>query len=682
MNRVRCAQIWALTAGQLASLLVFAACVWWVYRDLSHVIGGGGLTGSITWGDDIFAAQRARLLLFAFAALTLHALLGLLAYWLARLSRAAFPGLPSERLSSLTILWVTVLFGLVLAANASWYPASLFATEDSWLRTGRDGIAPLTVLAAGVGLVLLVIAVLALRRVAWSPQFWMSGAFAIALLAAAGLGVRLTGAQDTPTPPGDKPHIVILGIDSLRNDLSEAAAGESLTPRIDAFLADSTRFTDTMSPLARTYPAWLSILTGRHPVTTNARFNLMPRELVHEGDTLADALDAIGYRSTFATDEVRFANFDRSYGFDRLITPPIGASDFVVPTVGDIPLVNIVANTRLGRWFFPNIHANRAAAVTYEPGTFVERLEGELEVDGPSFIAIHLTLAHWPYTWAGHARPSNPQEYRPAYRMALREVDRQFEDVLTVLGRKGVLDNAIVVVLSDHGEALGYPSDSIVRKTSTSLEVWDSLWGHGTSVLSPHQYGVVFAMRAFGAARLPGESGLRDWPVTLEDVRPTLQELATGAAPGAVDGISLVPYLALREPVSALAARVRFTETCLYTAKMLQGKITVSGLVSEAGIYYELLPETGWVQLRPDRLAEIMAKKQRAAVSRDALLARVPSWNDDSVTWLYTDRRSPAPRRLEGRPDPSVDPEAARLWRALEERFPGELSGIFSDPRM
>ena len=60
-------------------------------------------------------------------------------------------------------------------------------------------------------------------------------------------------------------------------------------------------------------PAWVSILTGRHPVSTNARFNLMPRSMVHEGDTLADALRPRGYHSVFATDEVRFANFDASY---------------------------------------------------------------------------------------------------------------------------------------------------------------------------------------------------------------------------------------------------------------------------------------------------------------------------------------------------------------------------------
>jgi hypothetical protein len=669
--------LWALVAGQLASLLLLAICVWWVYRELTLIIGGSKITASISWGDDINGALRNRLAVFGLAVLLLHALLGFLGFLLARLFRAAFPSLQAEQLPSLTILCVVVLFGLALAANAAWYPASRFAAEDSWLLGTWAGLSPLAIMAACFACLLAAVLGLAMRRARWSPRAGLQATIALVVVASAGLAAALSGARPIPTGDDTRPHIVILGIDSLRDDLAEASQGQSLTPRIDAFLDESTRFSDATSPLARTYPAWVSILTGRHPASTNARFNLMPRELVHEGTTLADALGAAGYRSVYATDEVRFANFDRTYGFDELITPPIGASDFVVPTVGDMPLVNVVSNTRFGAWLFPNIHGNRAAAALYQPRNFVERLDRELDISGPSFLAIHLTLAHWPYNWAGRPRPSNPQEYRPAYRLALQQVDRQFEEVLGLLERKGVLEKAIVVVLSDHGEALGYPSDSIVRKTGTSMEIWDSLWGHGTSVLSPHQYGVVFAMRAFGSARLPGEPAIHDWPVSLEDLRPTLEELATGRPPRDVDGVSLVPFLAKRAPLAALDARVRFTETCFNTPKLMEGKITESGLVSEAGVYYELVPATGWVQLRPDRLPEIMAKKQRAALSRNALLARIPSWTDDSVTYLFADRRAPVPRRLEGPPDASVDPEAARLWQALQERFPGELE----DPR-
>jgi hypothetical protein len=276
--------------------------------------------------------------------------------------------------------------------------------------------------------------------------------------------------------------------------------------------------------------------------------------------------------------------------------------------------------------------------------------------------------------------PTTPQEYRPAYRRAVAEVDRQFGDVWRMLERRGVLENAVVVVLSDHGEALGGPTDSMLRKTGTGPDIWNSLWGHGTSVMSPHQYSVLLAIRGVGRAVLPGKPGVHAWPVSLEDVRPTLQELVTGKAPTDVDGSSLVPFLADPDSAATLATRIRYTETDFNTPMVLAGKYNESGLIHEGAAYYEVVPETGWVQLRHGRLPELLSKKQRAALSQDSLLAAIPSWTDNSVSFLFTDRRSPLPRRLQGRPDPAAEPEAARLWDALYARFPGELPAVSGLP--
>ena len=74
------------------------------------------------------------------------------------------------------------------------------------------------------------------------------------------------------------PHIVIVGIDSLRNDLTIPRRGTAEHAEHSCLPAASARrFQDATTPLARTYGSWMSILTGRHPVTTNARYNLMPR---------------------------------------------------------------------------------------------------------------------------------------------------------------------------------------------------------------------------------------------------------------------------------------------------------------------------------------------------------------------------------------------------------------------
>ncbi len=100
--------------------------------------------------------------------------------------------------------------------------------------------------------------------------------------------------------------------------------------------------------------------------------------------------------------------------------------DFLLGYAGDMPLVNLVASTPAGQFLFPSNHANRAASVTYQPRQFVRRLEREISIRGPSFVAIHLTLAHWPYAWAGHPIPKVPEAYRDTYGEAVAEVDRQF----------------------------------------------------------------------------------------------------------------------------------------------------------------------------------------------------------------------------------------------------------------
>jgi hypothetical protein len=664
-----------LVLGQLLALAFLAFCVWWVWREVAIVLPNDRITASLSVRQTLGPVLQRQLITFGAALLFSHALLGLAAFGLARLTEAACDGPPPARRGWLVTGWFTLLVGLAMAANALWHPSSRFILSESWFLAEFLGLRLATLLMTGSAMLLLFLLARAARRLRLAaplPAFGIAGGIAAGLLAGFALPLATAGMAKNGLV-ATSPHVVIIGIDSLRADLTQAGSGTTLTPHIDEYLAGAHRFADTTTPLARTYGSWVSILTGRHPVATNARYNLMPRALVNDGVTLPDALKGRGYRTIYATDEVRFANIDQSFGFDQLVTPPIGASDFLLGYAGDMPLVNLIASTAAGGWLFPANHANRAAHATYQPEDFVDRLDDEIAIERPTFLAVHLTLSHWPYNWAGLARPTTPQQFRPAYRRAVLEVDRQFRQVMDLLADKGVLENAIVVVLSDHGEALGHESDSMLRKTGSGREVWDSLWGHGTSVMSPHQYGVLLAMRAYGRAALPGAPGVHHWPVSLEDVRPTLEEFATGQAPAGVDGISLLPYLAQPGRTTRLATRVRFTETDFNTPSTLAGRYEASGIIDEAAVFYELDPGRGWMQLRQDKLPLLLARKQRAALSSQSLLAAIPDPDGRYLRYLYTDRHDPAPRLLEARPDPGRDPEAARLWDALQARFPGEL---------
>ncbi len=160
--------------------------------------------------------------------------------------------------------------------------------------------------------------------------------------------------------------------------------------------------------------------------------NLLPRELIREGRTLPALLRDKGYRTVYAIDETRFSNVDASYGFDTAVTPPIGGSDFVLTWFSDTPLSNVVMNTRLGALLFPFQHANRAAFVTYDPDSFVRRVDRALDTRQPLFLALHLTLPHWPFEWADSALPNRgggatyEAGIRWKYLNAARRADQQF----------------------------------------------------------------------------------------------------------------------------------------------------------------------------------------------------------------------------------------------------------------
>jgi hypothetical protein len=668
-----------LALSQALALALLAGCLWWVWRELALILPNDRITASLSVQQSLGPVLWRQLIQFGAALLLIHALFGMLAFALARITESASSGPPPARRGWLVAGWFIWLVGLAAAANVIRHPSSRFAHPESIFLAELAGVRVATLMFAATALLLsflLVRATRNLRLPAPVPAIGI-GAAAVALLA--GIALPLATAESSRQElVAESPHVVVIGLDSLRADLTESRSGASVTPHLDAWLADAHRFRDATTPLARTYGSWVSILTGRHPVATNARYNLMPRDLVRDGITIADALRARGYRTIYATDEVRFANIDQSFGFDQLVTPPIGAGDFLLGYAGDMPLVNLLASTAAGKWAFPANHANRAAHATYRPADFVARLDSEIAVDRPTFLTIHLTVSHWPYNWTGLPRPTTPQQFRPAYRHAVEEADRQFQQVFDVLERKGILENAVVVVLSDHGEALGNENDSMLRKTGTHREVWDSLWGHGTSVMSPHQYSVLLAMRGFGRARLPGTPSIYEWPVSLEDVRPTLEEFVTGRMPDGVDGLSLLPYMRASDKAASLTSRVRFTETDFNTPSTLAGRYEASGIIDEAAVYYELDADSGWMQLRREKLPILLARKQRAAISAGHLLAAIPDRNGRSLKMLFSSRQEPLPVTLTGTPDPARYPEAARLWAALQARFPGELTA--TDP--
>ncbi len=457
----------------------------------------------------------------------------------------------------------------------------------------------------------------------------------------ANLGV-FTKAPNSGSLQEEEPDIILLGIDSLRPDCLDA--GESIVemPNIRGFVDDSLQFKTAYTPLARTYPAWNAILTGAYPGNNGAVFNLIDNGYRNtEMTTLATRLKNAGYETVYATDEKRFSNIDESFGFDSILGPPMGAADFLLGTINDFPFSNLIVNTRLGRILFPYSYGNRAASVTYEPDTFLSLIENDLENNDeqPSLLCIHLCLSHWPYKWRTSYTSiipnTNTDELR--YLQSLEAVDRQFGQLLTILKNKGYFENAVVVLLSDHGEGLSTDNNQIGASDGSSRSLFGATLGHGTDVLNRKQYEVVLAYRGVGERAMG--TGVSMQTAGLIDIAPTLLDLVDLSPEKSqqFDGISLRPWLedADLKPYS----RYFLVETGLSIQSILSATPNMAKAFSEGNTYYRVL-SNGRVVIKDESIPLLVSQKQYAVYFEDLSFARIPNKKGNDYKEVFVDNKS------------------------------------------
>lgn len=417
-------------------------------------------------------------------------------------------------------------------------------------------------------------------------------------LAAVLAGFELAGAPGTPRPFTRPGNVVLLGIDSLQaNRLADPPGGRTPAPRLAAELQACFRFDSAWTPLARTYPSWVSILSGRWPGRSGVRFNLAPEgTLAPDVRWLGDALREAGYATLHATDEVRFSVIQEGHGFDGLLRPRPGAADFVLASLLDLSPANLLRQTALGHAAFAPLRDNRASPA-YSPRLFVRDVLDAVDAaprDRPLFLALHLCGDHWPFSapapWAW--RGADPVEG------CLAMVDDQAGALLDAFRASGLLERSLLVLLSDHGDGWRGPGD----RTNS----------HGDDFRSPWANRVVLGLRGPG---LPaGASGAL---VRTIDIHPTLLDLlGLPCPPGSVDGRSLRPLIEGRPD----APRELFAET-----EVDRRAWSVDELVRQHARHYAIDPDSGLVHLRPEGAEELLLRREYMLLQDGLRLRVVPA---------------------------------------------------------
>jgi len=450
----------------------------------------------------------------------------------------------------------------------------------------------------------------------------------------------------TPISNATRPNIIIIGLDSLRPDFT-GFYGSTLThtSNIDYFLANSIAFSNSYTPLARTFPSWMTILTARYPKHHEARNNLIDTRAVSQHEMLSKRLQQSGYETIYATDEKRFSNITKQYGFDRVLGPNMGVDDFLLGGLSDFPLSNLLVNLPAGRFLFPFNYGNRAAAITYQPETFLQVIKSGLaHLSGkPVFLSVHLCLSHWPSKWADTGRPGSAY-LATQYARSVNALDKQFGELMQLLKERGLLQNTWVVVLSDHGTALGLPYDRIIseetyqgdkkkmkvvavnklsalpHQSHKPVYTVNTSYGQGTNILSLKQNHTVLAFKRYGGNSDAHE--VREF-VSLIDVAPTLLDVLGISPLHQMDGISLNLYFSINYKTSP--ARAFFMETGDTMSEIETDHIYIEKVLKhEIGIY-NIDAKTGLLTMNPLASLSINKNKQRAILWNDWMLAHYPA---------------------------------------------------------
>jgi arylsulfatase A-like enzyme len=439
------------------------------------------------------------------------------------LAARVFPGLAGRR-----HLWARISLAAPLLGGA--------ALLALWLARYRLSGTPGFVPALGaLGVAALIVLLVSRVRSPRAAGRWLA---CIAVLALAGPWISAWGTSPGKPAGGmnrSRPRrILLLSIDTLRaGALSCYGDAGAQTPHLDRLAADAVRFTHAYSSASWTLPSMASVMTGLSPEIHRA---VHSHSRVPDGVlTLAEVLHRSGYRTAaLVSSTILGPAANLSQGFDEY-------TSFPGPWIGHSFGAGVLA--ALAEPFRPE-EAPPPDVADLAAGWLRAHTQGDV------FLWVHVFDPHAPYgppreyldgsqpppgtKWrfegwdeeairAGTYVPTAAQRdwIHRLYLGEVRYVDDAVGRLTTELQRLGMYDDALIVVLSDHGE-----------------EFWEhGAYGHGHSLYDELLH-VPLLVKLPGS----GERGVIDHPVSTASVMPTVLALAGLHLP---DGYPAAPPLPL-----------------------------------------------------------------------------------------------------------------------------------------
>ncbi|MEP0806060.1 MAG: sulfatase-like hydrolase/transferase [Chloroflexota bacterium] len=401
------------------------------------------------------------------------------AYWYETLWIAPLVDLVLFALAGAVFALTSRLFPRLPVKKIAWGAFAFLAVFD-WLFIllfGKISLFAVLLLAAGIAYQ--VFTSIAKREAAATRGLtralpWLAGV-TVALLVINQGGGWLTERVRTarlPAAAPDAPNVIVIIVDTLRADhLSSYGYERNTSPFLDSLVAEGVRFETAISPSSWTQPSHASMLTGRYTYETHAE----TQPLDASYPTIGEVMQANGYRTAGFSANTLF--FTRRHGHGR---------GFLHFEDNYQSVTDAFFNSSLYGFLFDFYGLRKG--LKYE-GVPNRLLASDINaaalnwMDGggePFFVFMNYFDVHDPYTppepyRSKYASSPNPgglvngfvERYSPsltpeqiqseidAYDGSIAYVDDQIKAFFGELERRGLLENTIVIVASDHGESFG-----------------------------------------------------------------------------------------------------------------------------------------------------------------------------------------------------------------------------------
>jgi len=272
-----------------------------------------------------------------------------------------------------------------------------------------------------------------------------------------------------------KPNVLLIVLDTARADrFSAYGYGRQTTPQIDHVAKEGILYTQAIAPSSWTVPSHASLFTGRNPEEHGAGIHALDDRF----PTVAETLQGNGYRTAgfVANRMMLYGGTGLGRGFvhyEDILDSPLDAFARTVygrRIVGRIrgwlhrfDLVGRKSAGDVNRGFLDWLDRKVSASQDISPFfAFLNYFDTHYPVfppmkDAARFSSAPESIAHRdPQKDADfkfQPAPGEAKNWEDAYDAALNYVDGEIGNLLDDLSRRRLLENTIVVITSDHGEA-------------------------------------------------------------------------------------------------------------------------------------------------------------------------------------------------------------------------------------